>query len=398
VTRAHHVGSRGVHARVALSLAAFGALASIAIVACSGEAGPPPPAAVDAGGLNSAAIARGEYLVRTVGGCGECHTPRDATGAIDESQWLGGVPNRFDLVPDDVTMGAVPAPNLTPYALSTWSDAAIIRAIKDGLDADGEPLTSLMPSYVFHNLTDDDASAIVQYLRTVQPVSTDIDDRQPLPFSLTSPPVPIDDAEIPHSTSKPTGKTYATAERGRYLAAMAGVCVDCHSPWSAGVASPLDTDRLFAGGRALGTGEWGGDAATGIVLSTNLTPDATGLDGWSVQDVATAITTGVAPNGATLCAPMTTHAGAAFAGLTSDDATAIATYLTTLAPIANDGVTSCSGAGPAVEDAGSDASPGDDDGGDAGSEAGSDAGTDASVPDANSPDAADANVPDAATD
>src|SRR4030095_2587505 len=33
---------------------------------------------------------RGEYLVKAVGHCGECHTPRGATQAVDNSRFLAG--------------------------------------------------------------------------------------------------------------------------------------------------------------------------------------------------------------------------------------------------------------------------------------------------------------------
>src|SRR5205085_3192610 len=44
-----------------------------------------PPASAPTAGL-----ARGEYLVRAVGHCGECHTPRGMTQAVDNSRFLGG--------------------------------------------------------------------------------------------------------------------------------------------------------------------------------------------------------------------------------------------------------------------------------------------------------------------
>jgi mono/diheme cytochrome c family protein len=46
----------------------------------------PPPAAPSAG------VPRGEYLVRAVAHCGECHTPRTMTMATDNSRFLGGNP------------------------------------------------------------------------------------------------------------------------------------------------------------------------------------------------------------------------------------------------------------------------------------------------------------------
>ncbi len=135
----HRGGSRGGGAMTVRR----GVLVVLALAACD-DGGSALPA-VDAGSESSSTLVdatvleRGEYLVRSVAGCGECHTPRDAEGNLDQSQWLAGVANRFDLVPDDDTMGGISAGNLTPFALSTWSDAAIKSAFLDGVGATGAP-------------------------------------------------------------------------------------------------------------------------------------------------------------------------------------------------------------------------------------------------------------------
>src|SRR5262249_21743257 len=61
----------------------------------------PPPAAPTTG------TARGEYLVRAVGHCGECHTPRTMTYATDNSRFLGGNPKAERPEGEE-------APNITP--------------------------------------------------------------------------------------------------------------------------------------------------------------------------------------------------------------------------------------------------------------------------------------------
>jgi mono/diheme cytochrome c family protein len=50
-------------------------------------------------------VARGEYLVRHVAGCMECHTPRLASGAFDETKLLSGVEDLADVEPDDDARG-----------------------------------------------------------------------------------------------------------------------------------------------------------------------------------------------------------------------------------------------------------------------------------------------------
>ena len=115
----------------------------------------------------------------------------------------------------------------------------------------------------------------------------------------------------------------AQIARGRYLVQIAG-CNDCHTPgYFRGMP---DTSRYLSGsdvGFTLPDG--------GVVIGSNLTPDKeTGLGGWTVEQIARAIQTGVRPDGRVL-APIMPYT--AFAHLTSSDATAIAVFLKTLAPI-----------------------------------------------------------------
>jgi mono/diheme cytochrome c family protein len=295
---------------------------------------------VDAGTSSSSSLVdpsvleRGEYLVRSVAGCGECHTPRDAQGNLDQSQWLGGVPNRFDLVPDDDTMGGISAPNLTPYALSTWSDAAIQAAFLDGVDNTGAPLFPLMPYYAYHNMTAADATAIVTYLRAVPAIPSVIPARQPLPVPLDAPAPPIAESDIPQTTLKSSDPSYASAERGRYLAGEIGFCLDCHTPWRLGITPPLDLTRVFAGNRAFSSREWVvPPPAPAVVYSYNVTPDPSGIGGWPPAWVVLAIQTGLTPGSPLLCRPMPSGPTGGLGGMLAQDATDIGVYLTTIPPL-----------------------------------------------------------------
>ena len=286
---------------------------------------------------------RGEYLVKNVAGCGECHTPRDDAGNLDMSRWLAGVPGRFDLAPFDDAIGSISAPNLTPAGgVGRWTDDSLRRAIVDGVTPDGAPLAPVMPSYVFHNMSDDDARAIVVYLRSLQPIESVIPARQPLPVHLHAAVAPIPDSAIPHTTLPASDPKFPRAEHGRYLAAQVGFCMDCHSPWRVDASSPLDTTKLFAGGRAFSSREWTvPPPAPAVIYSYNVTPHESGIKGWTEATVAHAITTGADDQGVPLCRPMPSGPTGSLGGITADDALDIGIYLTTLPPIDSGAIPSC---------------------------------------------------------
>jgi mono/diheme cytochrome c family protein len=117
----------------------------------------------------------------------------------------------------------------------------------------------------------------------------------------------------------------AQIERGKYLV-NAGLCTDCHTPGN--LRGDPDMKR-FLGGSDVGFEVPG----LGVFHGRNLTPDKeTGLGNWSEEQIVTAFTTGIRPDGRQL-APIMPYQ--AFSKLTKDDAYAIAVYLKTLTPIKN---------------------------------------------------------------
>ena len=114
-------------------------------------------------------------------------------------------------------------------------------------------------------------------------------------------------------------------QRGKYLVSFAG-CIDCHTPGY--FFGKPDMSRL------LGGSEVGFEIPNlGVFHGPNLTPDKeTGLGDWTEQQIITAFTKGVRPDGRILAPIMPWHQ---YANLTSEDASAIAAYLKTLPPIKN---------------------------------------------------------------
>ena len=243
------------------------------------------------GGLTGAAlIARGDYIVNHVAACGDCHTPRNTMGALDETKHLAGSPMAFaDLVPDAADGGAgvgkIYVRNLTPdmaTGLGSWTDAEIKSAFLDGnakgVDGGTRPLFPIMPYFVFHNMTAQDASAIVAYLRSIPAVANAIPAREPLPFPLPAAAPPVPATSIPNSTlTAEAGDAYASAQRGKYLAGNIGICMECHTEHNMGVPV-LKENALFGGNNSFATADIGLPPAYGATItqrtSRRTTPQA----------------------------------------------------------------------------------------------------------------------------
>lgn len=320
------------------------AVADSGLDATSGEGG-----AIDDGGdasdgsSGTALIERGRYLAWHVSGCVGCHTPRNPDGSLDETVLLGGVPVFLDLVPGDDSMGAVPSPNISssPSGLGSWSDDEIEAAITAGRRIDGSAILAVMPYWLYQNMAAEDLDAIVAYLRSVEPVDQVVGDRQPLGFPVVAA-APVPEAMIPQTTLDPSDVDYERAQRGRYLATMAGRCIECHTQPAAGPI-PIDLTMAFAGSREFTAAELllPSPPFPTSIYSANITPDATGVQGWSAAAVRTTLKLGIDIDGQGICPPMPVGPMGDFGGLTDEDALAIGTYVTTLPPIANDRPADC---------------------------------------------------------
>ncbi|NOT40255.1 MAG: cytochrome c [Alphaproteobacteria bacterium] len=114
-------------------------------------------------------VKRGEYLV-TLASCSDCHTPGHLLGKPDMSKFLGGSDVGF-VVPE---LGYFWGPNLTPdkeTGLGNWSEEEILLALREGTRPDGRKLAPMMPWMAYAKLSDEDAKAIVAYLKSLAPIS-----------------------------------------------------------------------------------------------------------------------------------------------------------------------------------------------------------------------------------
>jgi mono/diheme cytochrome c family protein len=316
-----------------ISLAAAGFLGACGDDGASSKADARPQPAVDAAPADATVVdpvARGAYLVGHVSICGECHTPRDQTGAPVVAELLAGAECFVDIDPTDPEVGCLNTPNLTndPTGLMNRSDAEIRTMFQDGVHPNGEFLIPVMPYWVFHNMSDDDANAIVAYLRTVPGVDKQIQPSQ-TPWERPDAARPaLDLTAVP--TPATTNPDFESATRGRYLATQAGLCLECHTPETDcgnPFGCPLDLTRSFQGGKPF-AGLPMPPFSTQVAVSANITPhDPTGIGAYSVAELEAAIKLGMQRDNTIICPPMPAGEMQAFGGLEAQDLTDIINYL-----------------------------------------------------------------------
>jgi mono/diheme cytochrome c family protein len=221
------VGSVIAAVLIAGAVAAFAITWRPAIAAID----PPAPQSFD-----TALVKRGRDLA-AIGNCNDCHTVRGG------QNFAGGLP-----VP--TPFGTIFSSNITPDAetgIGRWSEAAFRRAMRSGVNRDGQHLYPTFPYDHFTNVTDADDQALYAYLMTRQPVHAPVRENQ-LSF-------PLDQRFViagwkllflRHGTYQPDSRQSAEWNRGAYLVEGLAHCGSCHTPRNA-----LGAERAsaqFAGG------------------------------------------------------------------------------------------------------------------------------------------------------
>ena len=256
---------------------------------------------------------RGEYIVRSVAVCGSCHAAvgqeRDPdgplSGGMEFHNWRIGTARASNLTPDPET------------GLGAWSEAEIVRALRNGQSRNGRLITPVMPYEWWHEMSDEDAFAVARYLRSLPPVRNEVKQSPNLVFRLGK--VFLRPKPAKSVTAPPRS---ASAEYGAYLSQHVGLCADCHTQ-RVGLMQKADKSRLFAGMSK---------PPKGFPSETpNITPHPeTGIGKWSEADFVKAMRTGVTPSGEKLKPFMPWPK---LKRMTDDDLHAVYAYLRTVPAI-----------------------------------------------------------------
>ena len=104
---------------------------------------------------NSGAVQYGKQLVEEVAKCGDCHTPRKATGGLDASKWLKGA--SLPKASPDLTASG--------HLFREWGEQGMVKFLETGVGPTGHPADPPMPTY---KLKKADAEAMVEFLESLK--------------------------------------------------------------------------------------------------------------------------------------------------------------------------------------------------------------------------------------
>jgi mono/diheme cytochrome c family protein len=178
-----------------------------------------------AASTDTAVVARGHYVVRTLASCPMCHgDPKlyDRMRAGEEVPLSGGF--AFDIPP-----GKFYPKNITPdpeTGIGTFTDGEVARALRYGVGHDGR---ALLPFMEMQGLSDEDLVAVVSYLRSQPAVHHVVPAHQVNVLGMVVKATVLSQPVGPKGTPPKTTPHGTTVENGRYLVEAVSNCWQCHT-------------------------------------------------------------------------------------------------------------------------------------------------------------------------
>ncbi len=266
-------------------------------------------------------IERGRYLVYGPAHCAACHAPASAQAELERGKEVpltGGYEWHIPL-------GTIRAPNITndpETGVGRYTDGEIARVLRHAVKPDG---TVLIPFMEFQNISDEDLTAIVSYLRSAPGVRSEVARTEPsfIGRALLATVIRPSGPAAPPTAKSP--KPGVTVERGEYLANRLAGCAACHT--ARNLMDGSFTGPRFAGGSPMPLD----DDPTTVLVAPNLTPDPeTGrIADWTADQFVARFRAGKLQEG--------THMPwSSYARMSDDDLRAIHAYLKSLDPVVND--------------------------------------------------------------
>jgi mono/diheme cytochrome c family protein len=248
------------------------------------------------------AIERGRYLA-LLGDCVACHTAQ--YGIPFAGGRLIGTP-----------FGVLATPNITPDSgtgIGSWTDAQFVRAMQQGIAADGAHLYPAFPYTAFTKMSRQDILDIRAFLNTLDPVVNAVQtDLLPFPFDIRENMIAWNALFFRDGRFQPNPAKSAEWNRGAYIVEGPAHCGACH------------TAKNLLGGDSAATLQ--GGVLQGWLAPALTNDPRTGLGAWSIDDVVEYLKTGRNSRSAA-SGPMAEAIIYSLAKLDDADLRAIAVYL-----------------------------------------------------------------------
>ncbi|HEX2336647.1 MAG TPA: cytochrome c [Hyphomicrobiaceae bacterium] len=200
----------------------------------------PAIAAANTASFDAALVAKGADLAM-IGNCNVCHT------SDDDMPYAGGRPLQ-------TPFGTIYATNITPdpdSGIGSWSQAAFLRAMREGVRRDGAHLYPAFPYDHFTRVSPGDLRALYAFLMTREPVRAHTPaNALPFPWSQRALIAAWKLLYFRPGELKPDPVLSPELNRGAYLVEGLAHCGACHTPRNRLGAE--QNDRYLAGGESEG--------------------------------------------------------------------------------------------------------------------------------------------------
>ena len=173
---------------------------------------------------DSAVIARGKHLVFDIAHCADCHSVANTDSLLKLGLDVPLSGGRLFALP----VGDIYSKNITPdkrNGIGRYTDGEVARVLRYGVHANGTAVFDFMP---FHNMSDEDLTAVISYLRIQKPVSKPAPEHKLnvmgnlVKAFMVKPVGP--EGEVARSVTPDTTATY-----GKYLVFSLANCSGCHT-------------------------------------------------------------------------------------------------------------------------------------------------------------------------
>jgi mono/diheme cytochrome c family protein len=254
--------------------------------------------------------ANGEILFN-IGGCASCHaTP----GQGNPLRLGGGLPLKSPF-------GTFKVPNISSDAkagIGAWTEAQFANAIVNGVGGNGGHLYPSLPYTSYQRMAISDVRDLFAFLKTLpsDPAASQPHEL-PFPFNIRRLIGLWKLLFLDGKIFKPNPLKDPEYNRGAYLVEGPSHCAECHC--GRNLLGAIKPSQRFAGGADLEGEGW----------VPNITPHPDGLAGGSVDDFAFFLSTGLAPDGASVSGNMR-EVIRNTSRLSPEDRRAMASYLVSL--------------------------------------------------------------------